>query len=83
MAKKDYHEVRNSYNNGEGFYTIDAWKTADCNEEGKVVAVIEENSGNVYFINATARNSEKVQNAIRERLTSIFEKKKSEIMKRL
>ena len=83
MAKKDYHEVRNSYNNGEGFYTIDAWQTADCNEEGKVVAVIEENSGNVYFINATARNSEKVQNAIRERLTSIFEKKKSEIMKRL
>ena len=83
MEKKDYHEVRNSYNNHEGFYTIDAWKTANPNEEGQTVAVVEENSGNVYFINSMARDSKKVQNAIRERLTSIFEKKKSEIMNRL
>ena len=67
----DYNEVKCDYNNQEGFWTVDAWKTSDPEEEGKVVAVIEENTCNVYYINALARGSEKVQNAIRERINAI------------
>ena len=81
--KEIYSQVRNDYNNGEGFYTIDAWKTGNPDEEGKVVAVIEENSGNVYYIDAIARNSKMVQDAIKERINLIFENKKTEIFSQL
>lgn len=80
MAKSsEYNLVRCNYNDGNGFWTVDAWETSNPNEEGKVVAVIEENTGNVYFIHSVACNSEKVKNAIKERVSKIFAEKQEKI----
>lgn len=46
-----YSEVRCDHNTGDGFWVVDAWKTSDDNEEGVVVAVINDMTGGVYAIN--------------------------------
>ena len=57
-----YEEVRCDYHDDENHYTtIDAWEH-DC-EEGKGVAVVHD-SGDVWFIDNTARASRKVIEAI-------------------
>ena len=56
-------EIRNDYNNDEGFTTIDVWE--DDNENGRVVAVVHK-SGDVFFIDNRLRFDEEVQTAIKE-----------------
>ena len=56
-------EIKNDYNDGEGFTTIDVWE--DNNEQGRVVAVVH-NSGDVYFIDNTLRFDKQVLSAIKE-----------------
>lgn len=57
-----YEEVRCDYHDDDNHYTtIDAWEQ-NC-EEGKVVAVVHD-SGDVWFIDNTARASRKVIEAI-------------------
>lgn len=56
-------EVRNDYNDGEGFTTIDVWENDE--EEGRVVAVVHD-SGDVYFIDNGLRFNEEIQTAINE-----------------
>ena len=57
-----YEEVRCDYHDDENHYTtIDAWERY-C-KEGKVVAVVHD-SGDVWFIDNTARASRKVLEAI-------------------
>lgn len=65
--KESYSEIKCDYNNQEGFWCVDAWRTGDDNEEGKVVAVIHEKSGDVYYCEPEARLSPKVAEAIAER----------------
>ena len=43
-----YSEVRCDYNNEEGFWCVDAWYPN--NEEGTVIAVINDVTGGVYAI---------------------------------
>lgn len=43
-----YSEVRCDYNNGEGFWCVDAWYPNK--EEGTVIAVINDVTGGVYAI---------------------------------
>jgi len=69
--KEPYKEVRCDHNNDEGFWTVDAWKTTDNNESGKVVAVIEQNSGNVFYIDPAARHSLLAQEVIRDKIYDI------------
>lgn len=47
--KRIYAEVVCNYND-EGFWYVDAWKTSDGNEDGTVIAVINELTGGVYAI---------------------------------
>lgn len=56
-----------NYNNGEGFWTVDAWKKKeeDAEETGQVVAVIHEKTGDVFYVNQMARTSATVQEVIR------------------
>jgi len=44
-----YSEVKCDYNDGD-FWCVDAWKTNDPNEEGSVIAVINDVTGGVYAI---------------------------------
>lgn len=62
----DYAEVRNDFDNGEGYTMIDAWKTSDPDEEGKVVAVVNNTTKEVFYIEPSARFSKRVQEAINE-----------------
>ena len=64
-------EIRNDYNDGEGFTTIDVWE--DDNEQGRVVAVVHD-SGDVYFIDNGLRNNAEVLIAINEVLERLRKK---------
>ena len=64
--KEFYSEVKNDYNNGEGFICIDAWKTDDPEEPGKVVAAVHKFTGDIFYIEPEARQSPKVAEALRD-----------------
>ena len=48
MKKRIYSEVKCNYNTGDGFWCVDAWYPN--NEEGTVIAVINDVTGGVYAI---------------------------------
>jgi hypothetical protein len=59
-------EVRNDYRDEAAhFTTIDAWRTGDDDEEGKVVAVVHD-SGDYWYIDPDAINDPMVEQAIKE-----------------
>ena len=47
--KKIYNKVKCDHH-VEGFWTVDAWKTDDQNEEGKVIALINDVTGAAHEI---------------------------------
>ena len=69
--KEHYAEVKCDYNNDEGYWTIDAWRTPDDNEEGKVVAVINDKTGDVYYCEPEARSSQMVAKVVRKKVREI------------
>ena len=67
--EKDYwSEVRCTYNNEEGFWCVDAYKTDDPDEQGEVIAAIHETSGDVYYVNQLARHSALAQEVIKAKV---------------
>jgi hypothetical protein len=68
---KIYTEVRIDFK-CDGFWTIDAWKTEDDNEEGKVVGVIH-SSGDYHLFDMDARICENVADAVNEKVKEIKE----------
>lgn len=77
MTKEIYSEVRCDCLNDENFWSIDAWRTSDDNEEGKVVAVIHDKSGDVYYIEPEARFSPRVKEVIDSMVDEIRSNKPS------
>ena len=64
--KTKYCEVRNDYyDESAHFTTIDAWKSDDDNEEGKVVAVVHDR-GDYWYTDPEAINDPMVEQAIKE-----------------
>lgn len=74
MANETYSEVRCDFLDDENFWSVDAWRTSDDNEEGKVVAVIHEKYGDVYYIEPEARLSPKVQEVVNSFVNEIHER---------
>lgn len=77
MEKEIYSEVRCDCLNDENFWSVDAWRTSDDNEEGKVVAVIHDKSGDVYYIEPEARFSPRVKEVVDSMVDEIRSKKQS------
>ena len=73
--KEFYAEVKCDYNNDEGYWTVDAWKTDDPDEAGIVIAAINETTGDVFYIEPEARVSPMAQEVIKAKVAVI----KSEI----
>lgn len=66
MEQDMFAEVRNNFHDDDNHYTtIDAWESEDDNEEGRVVAVVHD-SGDVFYVDNAARNSDMVRTAILE-----------------
>jgi hypothetical protein len=59
-------EVRNDYTDDDNYTHIDIWLSADDSEEGKSVAIVDNDSGKVFYIDNTYRLSNKVKEAIEE-----------------
>ena len=68
-----YNEVKCDYNNEEGFWCVDAWKTSNPNEEGRVVAFIHEETGQVAYADPDARLSPRAQEVIRAKVAEIVD----------
>ena len=65
-TEKDiYAEVRADYHT-DGFTCIDAWRTGDGNEDGRTVAVVVNESGDVYYYEPEARGSQMVTEAVEQ-----------------
>lgn len=77
MEKEIYSEVRCDCLNDENFWSVDAWRTSDDNEEGKVVAVIHDKSGDVYYIEPEARFSPRVKEVVDSMVDEIRSNKPS------
>lgn len=74
MGRETYSEVCCDYINDENFWCVDAWKTGDDDEEGKVVAVIHEKYGDVFYIEPEASFSPKAQEVIKSFVNEIRER---------
>lgn len=59
-----WSEVRSEFINEEGFLCIDAWKTADDDEVGKVIAYIDTLGGRIIYVDPVARVDENAQEII-------------------
>jgi len=53
------------------FWRVDAWKSADDDEEGKVIAYIDDLTGRVIYTDPIARVDEYVQEIIKEKKKEI------------
>lgn len=75
--KRDYYsEVRCDYNDGNGYWTVDAWKNGNDDEEGKVIAVINDTTADVYYIEVEARLSAMVKEIVDAKVKEILSKQK-------
>ena len=71
LMKEKYCEVVCDYNNGEGFWTVDAWTTPEPDADGKVIAHIHEMTGQVAYADPDARFSPLAQQVIAEKVASL------------
>lgn len=64
-------EIRCDYLNPEGYWTVDAWKTFDDNEEGKVIAAIDDETGKVFYVDGCAESDKYAQEVINAKVAEI------------
>lgn len=74
-----YGEVRNDYADQNGVIHIDAWTTADDNENGKTIALVL--NGTVYYKDFDAMTDSLAQELIQEAVEE--SKKDSDLVKAL
>lgn len=64
-----YKEIRNDfYDEEEKKYFIDAWRTGNDNEEGKVIAKVDPVTKEVEYLDEKARTDKYAQEVIAETL---------------
>ena len=59
-------EIRNDFIDDDGIAHIDAWLTADDNEEGKVIAKVCTLTGSVEYLDPRAETDEYAQEMIKD-----------------
>lgn len=71
MTKRTYGEIRaDYYDEKEKKYYIDAWETDNDNEEGKVIAKID-NKGSIEYLDKRAETDPYVQEVVAEVLEEL------------
>ena len=67
-----YTEVRCDYlDEEEHYWCVDAWDSADDNAEGRVVAVIHDPDGDIFYCEPEARISPLAQEVIKEKIAEL------------
>lgn len=70
--KTKWSEIRIEYMDEEdGFWRVDAWQTDDDSEEGKVIALIDDLTGRVIYLEPLARMDEMAQEVIAEKVRQL------------
>lgn len=68
-------EIRcNYFDDTDGFWRVDAWLTDDDNEEGKVIAYIDDLTGRVLYNDTLARIDTHAQEIIKDKQNEILNK---------
>ena len=62
-------EIRNDFIDDDGIAHIDAWLTADDNEEGIVIARVDTETGEIMYLDDRAKEDSYAQEMIQEILT--------------
>lgn len=72
--KECYADVQcDNVNVNERFLYVDAWRTMDQNEEGKLIAAIHQETGDVFYVEPVARYSPLAQRVIMAKVAEIKE----------
>ncbi len=58
-------------NEDDGFWRVDAWKTADDAEEGRVIAYIDDVTGRIIYVDPLARVDAMAQEVIKDRIKNL------------
>lgn len=67
-----WSEIRcNFYDEQDGFWRVDAWKTNDNDEEGKVIAMIDSVTSRVVYVDKSARIDDYAQEIISKKVNEI------------
>ena len=77
MKKKEYYtEVRCDYlDEQDNYWMVDAWDSDDENAEGRVIAVIHNPDGDIYYCEVEARLSPMAQEVIKAKIDELKNKK--------
>lgn len=70
-----FAQVQCDFCTDDGFWTVDAWKTDDDSEEGKVVAYIDDLTARVIYTDPLARVDPMTQETIRQKLVELEKNK--------
>lgn len=65
-----WKNIRFDYCDDNGFWSVDAWRTNNPNEQGKVIAYIDSLTGRVIYIDPLACVDEYAQEVIKEALAN-------------
>lgn len=71
MSKEHYTEVRCDYIDDENFWCVDAWDSNDPDAQGRVVAVIHDPDGDIYYFEPEARFSPMAQEVIKDKINEL------------
>lgn len=80
-VKNIWREIKNDYTEEDGAYPgqrltkIDAWKTSDDNEDGKVIATVDERC-RVVYLDERAKFDKGAQEIIKETITAIKQRQR-------
>ena len=73
IPKSHWKEITNDYHDSDdGYFKIDAWKTDDEQEEGSVIAAVDDDTAKVYYIDQLARYDDFAQKMIQERRDAVL-----------
>ena len=78
MSKEYYAEVRCDYLDDQNYWCVDAWETSDGDEDGRVIAVIHNPDGDVYYKEVEAMISPMAQEVIKAKIDELRSDKQGE-----
>ena len=72
MVTNGWGEIRCDYLcEDDGFWRVDAWKTSDDNEEGKVIAYIDDLTFRVLYVDPRAMTDDYAQEVINDKIANL------------
>ena len=81
--KSRWIELECNHLNNEGFWIVNACETDDNCDEGKIIAAIDNDTSNVFYVDNEARTYSYAQEVINNKISEINKVREEEIVERM